>query len=273
MTYTLQGELETRDNVPNFEVDRTSGDFRYIRGSGGLDAEEKGLRVVRVVATAVRRAPHRPGGDRRHERERAAEGWQPQILSPREHGWPHDPGPARVPERERSRGHAGQLPDRRRQPRRPLRGRRDERPGRVPGPRRRPGDATHPPRAQGQDRGRDRPRKGLHGHHPRHQLAEDPVFAESDYRFDLPENRDGSDTPVAVGAVAATDPDGGAVTYAITGGDPDRRFRIRRSRRGSAMSGPGRISRRRPGSMHSRSPPPTTAPWGECGADLRWRPR
>ena len=68
---------------------------------------------------------------------------------------------------------------------------------------------------------------------------ENPVFAEADYQFDLPENRDGSGTPVAVGTVAATDPDSGAITYAITGGDPDGRFEIDRTGGGIRYVGTG----------------------------------
>ena len=44
-----------------------------------------------------------------------------------------------------------------------------------------------------------------------------PVFA-GPYAFDLEENRDGSSTPVVLGSVEATDPEGGAVTYALTDG-------------------------------------------------------
>ena len=43
-----------------------------------------------------------------------------------------------------------------------------------------------------------------------------PVFAESEYAFDLNENADGSTTPVAVGMVSATDEDKGDThTYSI----------------------------------------------------------
>ena len=44
-----------------------------------------------------------------------------------------------------------------------------------------------------------------------------PVFA-GPYAFDLEENLDGSSAPVALGSVEATDPEGGAVTYALTDG-------------------------------------------------------
>ena len=44
-----------------------------------------------------------------------------------------------------------------------------------------------------------------------------PVFA-GPYAFDLEENLDGSSAPVVLGSVEATDPEGGAVTYALTDG-------------------------------------------------------
>ena len=53
-----------------------------------------------------------------------------------------------------------------------------------------------------------------------------PVFASEDYRFPLAENADGSTEGVALGAVAATDPEGEAVSYSIVGGNGDGLFAI-----------------------------------------------
>ena len=49
-----------------------------------------------------------------------------------------------------------------------------------------------------------------------------PAFDESNYTFELAENQDGSRTPIYVGAVHATDPEGETVTYALTDGDATR---------------------------------------------------
>ena len=54
-----------------------------------------------------------------------------------------------------------------------------------------------------------------------------PVFAASEYAFDLNENADGSTTAVAVGMVSATDEDAGATqAYSITAGNDDGLFAI-----------------------------------------------
>ena len=54
-----------------------------------------------------------------------------------------------------------------------------------------------------------------------------PVFAASDYAFDLNENADGSTTAVAVGMVSATDEDAADThTYSITAGNDDGLFAI-----------------------------------------------
>ena len=54
-----------------------------------------------------------------------------------------------------------------------------------------------------------------------------PVFAASEYAFDLNENADGSTTAVALGMVSATDEDAGATqTYSITAGNDDGLFAI-----------------------------------------------
>ena len=44
-----------------------------------------------------------------------------------------------------------------------------------------------------------------------------PVFGAASYSFSLAENADGSTTPVSVGTVSATDPDGDTVSYAMSG--------------------------------------------------------
>ena len=53
-----------------------------------------------------------------------------------------------------------------------------------------------------------------------------PVFGASSYDFELEENADGSATPVAVGAVSATDADDDDLTYSITTGNTDSVFAI-----------------------------------------------
>ena len=54
-----------------------------------------------------------------------------------------------------------------------------------------------------------------------------PVFAASDYAFDLNENADGSTTAVALGTVSATDEDAGATqAFSITAGNDDGLFAI-----------------------------------------------
>ena len=53
-----------------------------------------------------------------------------------------------------------------------------------------------------------------------------PSFAEAGYAFDLAENANGSETPVALGTVAASDPEGAAVTYSIVGGNAAGLFAI-----------------------------------------------
>ena len=51
---------------------------------------------------------------------------------------------------------------------------------------------------------------------------EPPAFEPSEYAFELRENVDGSAEPVALGAVAAADPDGDEVSYALASGDATR---------------------------------------------------
>ena len=57
-------------------------------------------------------------------------------------------------------------------------------------------------------------------------VAEAPAFEEERYAFALPENTDGSDNRLALGAVTATDPDGDAVRYSLSGGKETRLFAI-----------------------------------------------
>ncbi len=52
-----------------------------------------------------------------------------------------------------------------------------------------------------------------------------PAFAQPSYGFELPENVDGRSRPARLGAVAADDPDGDALTYEIVSGDR-RRFAV-----------------------------------------------
>ncbi|MDE2639339.1 MAG: cadherin domain-containing protein, partial [Chloroflexota bacterium] len=51
------------------------------------------------------------------------------------------------------------------------------------------------------------------------EAAKAPSFGSTSYAFDLGENADGSATPVALGSVSATDPDGDAVRYSIVEGN------------------------------------------------------
>ena len=55
---------------------------------------------------------------------------------------------------------------------------------------------------------------------------EAPAFAEGSYAFDLAENADGGTTSVALGAVSATDPEDGTVSYSIEAGDSGGLFAI-----------------------------------------------
>ena len=57
-------------------------------------------------------------------------------------------------------------------------------------------------------------------------VAEAPAFAQAGYAFDLAENADGSVARLSLGAVSATDPDGGSVSYGIEGGNESGRFEI-----------------------------------------------
>ncbi|MYF13747.1 MAG: tandem-95 repeat protein [Acidobacteria bacterium] len=49
-----------------------------------------------------------------------------------------------------------------------------------------------------------------------------PAFGQPVYEFELPENVDGRENPAVLGAVAAEDPDGDALTYELVAGDRDR---------------------------------------------------
>ena len=56
--------------------------------------------------------------------------------------------------------------------------------------------------------------------------AEPPAFAEESYAFALAENTDGSVNRLSLGVVEATDPDGGAVRYSLSGGNDSGSFAI-----------------------------------------------
>ena len=49
-----------------------------------------------------------------------------------------------------------------------------------------------------------------------------PAFRQPAWSFELPENRDGREEPVELGAVTAEDPDGDALTYGLVSGDRER---------------------------------------------------
>ena len=55
---------------------------------------------------------------------------------------------------------------------------------------------------------------------------EAPAFAESSYAFDLAENANGRTEPVLMGTVSATDPEGDALRYSITGGNVRGKFAV-----------------------------------------------
>ena len=57
-------------------------------------------------------------------------------------------------------------------------------------------------------------------------VAEAPAFAQAGYAFELEEDTDGSANRLSLGAVSATDPDGGSVTYSIEGGNAAGLFEI-----------------------------------------------
>ena len=57
-------------------------------------------------------------------------------------------------------------------------------------------------------------------------VNETPSFAETSYAFDLAENADGSTNRVALGTVAATDPDRTTLIYRVVGGNESGSFEI-----------------------------------------------
>ena len=63
-----------------------------------------------------------------------------------------------------------------------------------------------------------------------------PVFDAAPYTFELAENQDGSGTAIALGTVTATDPEGEAVTYALSG---DPRFAVDPAGGRLSYGGPG----------------------------------
>ena len=56
--------------------------------------------------------------------------------------------------------------------------------------------------------------------------AEQPAFGEESYAFELAENADGRANGLSLGRVTATDPDGDAVRYSLTGGNESMLFNI-----------------------------------------------
>ena len=56
--------------------------------------------------------------------------------------------------------------------------------------------------------------------------AEQPAFGEESYAFELAENADGRANRLSLGRVLATDPDGDAVRYSLTGGNESMLFNI-----------------------------------------------
>ncbi len=65
-----------------------------------------------------------------------------------------------------------------------------------------------------------------------------PEFDLSGYAFELPENADGSGEPFDLGAVSATDPGGGGVSYDLASGDAER-FAVGARDGAVAYTGPG----------------------------------
>ena len=57
-------------------------------------------------------------------------------------------------------------------------------------------------------------------------VNETPAFAETSYAFDLAENADGSTDRVSLGTVAATDPEGETLAYALVGGNLSGSFEL-----------------------------------------------
>ena len=70
-------------------------------------------------------------------------------------------------------------------------------------------------------------------------VDESPVFAETEYAFDLTENADGGEERVRLGTVAAADPEGAEVTYSIAAGNEAGRFVIDAATGALYYTGPG----------------------------------
>ena len=70
-------------------------------------------------------------------------------------------------------------------------------------------------------------------------VDESPVFAETEYAFDLTENADGGEERVRLGTVAAADPEGTEVTYSIAAGNEAGRFVIDAATGALYYTGPG----------------------------------
>ena len=70
-------------------------------------------------------------------------------------------------------------------------------------------------------------------------VAEAPAFGETGYAFDLAENADGSTTPIALGTVSATDPEGATLSYSIAAGNDADLFEIDASTGALSYKGTG----------------------------------
>ena len=66
-----------------------------------------------------------------------------------------------------------------------------------------------------------------------------PEFLSTPYVFELPEGRDGSSAPVALGTVEASDPDGGSVVYELVASGDSSRFAVDGSSGAVTYVGPG----------------------------------
>ena len=86
-----------------------------------------------------------------------------------------------------------------------------------------------------------------------------PVFASGDYRFPLAENADGRTDGVALGAVEATDPEDGTVSYSIVGGNGDGLFAIDPSTGALSYVGAARTTSRGRRATNSRCGRVTTS--------------
>ena len=89
-----------------------------------------------------------------------------------------------------------------------------------------------------------------------------PAFTRRSYRFELPENEDGSERPVPLGRAVAEDADGHEVTHWLASGD-DTRFTVRASDGLVSYVGPGEDYETEPNrywlTVRARDPPGAAA--------------